>query len=286
MAIQIVEQNVISGKVTDFKFNGKVFKKVVGIRWLELHMEDAHVKLLKISLSVNQNADDVVNVQAHVAMSDARSPDELDRSKSQLFVSVIAWIAPDAATTMMENATGIIAGSRSRAVTLPSSKSTVLQSFLSGLDMSFANDDHHVASITAAVGTEQDQSTGYLTAVASLDDRSGSLAKASIDAGVIASSDTNPGFVVHTTQLEGGEQALSFPPGTTKVFPLIQSIQVTFAGNEDHHLWFLMAGGWTTTAAPDAAGKISVNGAVWIRDSSGNREDSKKSSVGLVVIGY
>jgi hypothetical protein len=285
MAIQIVEQNVISGKVTDFKFNGKVFKKVVGIRWLELHMEDAHVKLLKISLSVNQSADDVVNVQAHVAMSDARSPDELDRSKSQLFVSVIAWIAPDAATTMMQNANGIVAGSRSRAVTLPSSKSTILQSFLSGLDMSFADDDHHVASITAAVGTEQDQSTGYLTAVASLEDRSGSLAKASIDAGVIASCDPNPGFVVHTTQLEG-EQALSFPPGTTKVFPLIQSIQVTFAGKEDHHLWYLKAGGWTTTAAPDASGKISVNGAVWISDSGGNREDSKKSSVGLVVIGY
>jgi hypothetical protein len=51
-------------------------------------------------------------------------------------------------------------------------------------------------------------------------------------------------------------------------------------------LWFLMAGGWTTTPTPDASGKISVNGAVWISDSSGNREDSKKSSVGLVVIGY
>jgi hypothetical protein len=86
--------------------------------------------------------------------------------------------------------------------------------------------------------------------------------------------------------LEGGQQALSFPPGTTKVFPLIQSIQVTFDGKEDHHLWFLMAGGWTTTPTPDASGKISVNGAVWISDSSGNREDSKKSSVGLVVIGY
>ena len=173
----------------------------------------------KISLSVNQSADDVVNVQAHVAMSDARSPDELDRSKSQLFVSVIAWIAPDAATTITDRMPKWrAAGSRSRAVTLPSSKSTILQSFLSGLDMSFADDDHHVASITAAVGTEQDQSTGYLTAVASLEDRSGSLAKASIDAGVIASCDPNPGFVVHTTQLEG-EQALKLPAGNNEGVP-------------------------------------------------------------------
>lgn len=199
---------------------------------LEYHDKDHHVKECKISVNMSNSNSKTIDVDYSAVLKD-NSNHSLDKKKSWLRISVIAWIGSDSEDTLtLVNRNNIESEGRGVNVQLPSGTTHILKPFLSGFDVAY-NGDHHVHKFWANAYVAKSGTTAQLTTKVGMEDSSRNSTKnASGNVGLIATYIADPGFEIK----QGiNDRIISFSKNVKKATIVITHINVEYLGG-DHHV--------------------------------------------------
>ena len=295
MAIELKYKTVNPGDTATFDFSSDdggdhtVQAYAVGIAFFELSYGDTdhHVQTASVSLSTNKPDATTVTAKVSAKLKD-NSGHNLKKSDSSVTVCCIAVTGAADPNTVLNNQYGILSGSQSAGIALPSSNPQVLQAFLSGFDLSFgSNSDHHMQGADAVAGSSLNGSTAYITSEANMWDNSGHNAStATIDGGLIAQT-TESGIVIKVKSDEQTSNPVDVDMGQPidKAVVLLLSWTMQFDSG-DHHVKKMLAGcsDWDITG--DNNDTVTLDFAhAHLKDNSGNDQNNNKSDVSLVIIG-
>ena len=117
-----------------------------------------------------------------------------------------------------------------------------------------------------------------------MSDDSGSYATTTtVDGGMVASSDSSPGFEVRsTTTLQNSSETLNFSSGLNTFAALIVSFKGEYSG--DHHVKTIGPSVQITNDG-SGSGSVTVTGEMTLKDDSGHGADGN-SYITAVVYGY
>ena len=189
------------GQQLTFKFQNQLQTFVAGLGhfFLTYGPTTNHwIETLSIALEANQNGNDV-DVTVAATMMDSTGH-MLDAGASYITVVCIAQTGAADPNTFLLNRSGVTP-TLSQQVPLPGTGSdcSVLETCLSGLHFGYngTNRAYEGATASAGINAQANEAEGTLTATASIWDSNGHQASTvAIDAGVIASVDQPPGFMV------------------------------------------------------------------------------------------
>jgi hypothetical protein len=265
----------------------------VGLTYFQLAYpqgSDHWVETLSVSLEVNMTKPATVtanqlDVTVQAQLMDA-SGNTIDAANSTVAVSCVAVTGSSDPSTVLANVTGITR-QQPRAVQLPGTGGSysVLTTCLSGLDLSYDTTDHMFQGATAGSGINpQASGTALINATANIWDASGNQAvTATIDVGVLASTDNPPPFMVQeaTVSNVGTPPPLTFPAPVGQAVALIQSFNVQYASG-DHRVTWIQVGCEETSVS--GSNVTLGNCLAWTGDAAGSYTDNSPSYVTLLVV--
>lgn len=282
MGLEVISKKVSLDKALDpFTFSGQVQSFLFGISSYELtygSSTDHHVQTASIALNASKIGKQVT-VNYSVVFKDD-SGNSYNSSESNLTVTVAAWIgdSPSRSTDLVNWARSIDNNGSSEPIELPQPPLSAA-AVISGFDVSYGDDDHHVERVYTSVGANPSGQNVKLTASVGMYDHSGNNAStANANAGLITTFQNDPGFEiqVHTS---GGK--ISFAKPVKQIGTFVQDFDMSY-GNTDHHVrtlevWNYIGGSWS----PGDSSADLYLGAV-MNDDSGN-SSSSASATSLVI---
>ena len=288
-----LSDGVRPGQVAKFTFTGQVQAFALGLWAFSLTYEskDHYVQNFSIKMLPTQTEDaavvgNVVSAKVNARLQDS-SGNTLGVDDCIIYPACVAMVDTFDPSTVLTNVTGIGNGS-STPITLPGSSGfSALASFLSGFDLGYSDGDHQVLGASAGCGINNNQSQGMISGSASLYDASGNNANtATVDAGVIVSTDASPGYaIIPVTNQTSGPIPIQFSslPSVRGVCCLITSWQVQY--DAVHNVRNFSIGTWgypqiqgNTVTLPNLNARVS--------DASGNTQDDAKSSASVLVVAF
>jgi hypothetical protein len=289
MGIEMQCVPVQPGQTALFNFQNQVEAYVLGIWAFSIvygTSVDHWVQTASIKMLPSQDAGVVgnqVSAIVEVILTDGQGHN-IDVSDSILYTVCLAVTGTADSNTVLTNLSGIANGSYQQ-ISLPGSfQYSVAASCQSGFNLSF-DSNNQILGMSAGCGLSYNESEGQVTASASMFDSAGHSAQtATVDAGVIASTDANPGFQV----VEVTDQILS--PITVimdqltsigQVICMIRRWNVQF--DSPHNVKQLQVGSW---GPPTTLGNVVTlpNLSAQINDNSQNQQDPSLSSATILVI--
>lgn len=281
------QKNVKTNTTGTFDFGSdSVVAYCVGILYWNLSFggDDHHVKTMSIQLNTNQPTTSQVTFTVNAVLQDD-SGHTIDNSNSSVSVAIVANTTSRDSNFAFANANSINNGSQSGPIALPSSSLSIGSAFLSGLDLSYGSDDHHVKTVQTTAGFNYNGSNGEITSQAQMIDDSGNNAStASINGGLVAASSNASGLLVRAATDKQTTSAfdVEFGQQLKDSVPLLQNLLVSFGG-DDHHVKSIGGGctGWKTNGS-----KVTMDNAMaFISDDSGNTQNNSDSKVSMIVLG-
>ncbi|HKY04219.1 MAG TPA: hypothetical protein VJQ56_04990 [Blastocatellia bacterium] len=291
--IQMTQKGVKPGQVATFTFKNQVQAYALGIWAFRLSygenvdhwVQDFSIKMLPTQTEDSSVAGNVVSVRVNARLQDSSGNTVNLDAATVIYPVCVAMTGTYDSNTVMTNV-GPITNGTSASVGLPGSSGfSAVVSFLSGFALDFSTADHQVLGASAGCGITYNQSTGLISSSATLYDADGNNANiATVDVGVLASTDANPGFAIKevTSQTETGVNVI-FPSGTPirEVCCLIRSWQVEY--DSVHNVREFSIGTW---GYPTISGNTVTlpNLYAHIADSSGNQQNDLVSNATVLVI--
>lgn len=286
MSLEIQVATLQPNSQRTFTFSQPVAQYMVGISAYVLSYgedTDHHVKTMSISLGTNQSGSSL-QVTPTLTLDDA-SGNKIDRSTSSVTIVALAWVGVTDNNLELASANSIANNGSSGALAIPCSNPIVLQAALTGFNLSYGSDDHHLESYLCSVGSQRSGSSASITGLVQMQDHSGhSASTATVNGGLIANCDPSLGLqLLHTDNLQNQSQTLVFSPGVTNVQAFLTSVQAEFQSGKDHHVKSVSA---NLTVTSQSGLNVTVSGGAYLSDDSGNSQDNSLSSVTGFVIGY
>jgi len=234
-----------------------------------------------------------VTVQATLSDASGNTINISGSYASTVTVGCVAVTGSSDPTTALVNVPGVPSHA-GREVQLPGT-CTVAEACLAGFDFSYNTTDHEFQAAHATVGLDQGISgpgTALVTATADMRDASGHHAvNSTIDAGVLASTDTPPPFMVQqvTAYNYAPVPPLAFSSPVGQAIVLIQGFNVQYASGE-HNVHTIQVGcgepGQPSSQIQSVSGSNVTLGQCWAYTDNytGDEEDNALSTVDLLVI--
>lgn len=225
----------------------------------------------------------VVAVQVQAELQDS-SGHSLNVADSVLYPACIAMTGTSNPLTVMTIVDSIANGT-SAPVSLGQSSYSVATSFLAGFALDYPSTNYQVLGANAGCGLTYNQAQGLIASNAALLDGSGhQAATATVDAGVIASSESAPGFAVQQVTNQTADPVYVTFASLTSISSavvLLQSWQVNYPSV--HWVQAFTAG---SLGAPAIVGNQVVlpNLQATIKDNSGHSQNNGTSSATVLVI--
>ena len=261
MAIEIQSQSCQPSQTIQFTFQQAVQNWVVGLGSFKLTYDPGAnhwVQTLSISLQTNlpmlaSVGSNVLEVTVQAQLMD-HSGHTVNITNSLITVVCVAVTGSSDPETLLANIAGVTP-QEAQPASLPGIQPvgfSALTTCLSGLDLSYDTTDHRFQGATAGSGINtQANGTGLVNATANIWDGSGNQAvTASIDAGVLASINDTPPFMLQLVRAQEGLNVppLSFPSAVGAVGALIQGFNVQYA-SDDHVVANIVVGCTSATAS-------------------------------------
>ncbi len=294
--IQMTQTGVKPGQVATFTFKNQVQAYALGI-WafrltygpdIDHYVQDFSIKMLPIQSETLAVSGNVVSVRVNARLQDSSGNTVSLENSSRPSVIYPVCVAVTGTTdndTVMTNV-GPIANGSTAPVTLPGlSGFSAVTSFLSGFALDFSTGDHQVLGASADCGINYNQSQGMISGSARLYDASGNQANtATVDSGVIASTDASPGFAIaEVTKQTPGGVPITFPSLTSisNVCCLIRAWQVEYDSVHNVQAFSIGSFGW-----PQISGNTVTlpNLYAHLNDGSNNWQNDSKSNATVLVI--
>jgi len=294
MGYEIQTQTGQPSDTIQFTFREPLQAYALGIGKFTLYYGSATtnhwVEQMSISLQTNQPepaqvASNVLSVTLQAQLKD-NDGHYIDIANSSISVVCVAN------TGSLDNQTALanvldVTQKQPREVQIPSATGlTVLTTCLSGFDLNYDTTDHEFQGATASSGiSPQPTGQGLIEATAKIWDGSGNLASGSIDAGVLASTDTPAPFMAQQVKVMSGTgigTKLSFPSPVGQVAALIQSFNVQYATGDEPLSNITV--GCDSASATGSTVTLGYSYA-WFTDGYGNSQDDSLSYVNLLVVG-
>jgi len=245
------------------------------------------VETLSINLEVNLAANQL-GVTVRAQLSD-HSSNTIDVGASSVTVGCVAVTGSSDPYTALANVPNVTQQDRG-VFQLPGNGGacTVLTTCLSGFNLSYDTTDHEFQGATAVPGIDpQSSGPAFVTATADMwngETPSNHAVTAAIDAGVLASVDDPPPFMVQmvTAYNYTTVPPIAFPSAVGPVITLIQSFNVQYASDE-YTVQNIVVG---CGKSQSVSGSTVTLGPCWAYtdDNEGNSEDNALSSVNVLVI--
>lgn len=253
-----------------------------GQHWIQ----NLSLRILPQQSSPVATVGNVITAQVNAELQDS-SGHTLDPAGSVIYPVCIAVTQNTDGNTYMTSVNDIANGSTAP-VTLPAaSGNSLVTSFLSGFDLAYANGDHQVLSAGAGCGIQYNTSEGTVSSAAHLyDAKDHRVDTATVDAGVVASTETAPGFAMKSVTGQ------TFDPVTvlfadelasvSGAFVMIESWTATY--DQAHDVLEVRAGSFGPPKFPGNSTVVLPNLVAQIFDADGNIQDDASSSVTAWVV--
>ncbi len=289
MPLEFASGSVRPNSSFNHDFDNTIAKVVVGIRSFNLSYgagTDHDVETVSVFLTSSYSGKQLT-VEVNATLSDD-SGHTLALDGSSVELVAIAWTGVDNPSLTLANEYDIGNGSSSPPITVACTSPLVRTAVLSGFDLSYGSLDHYVKAMEAGIGTLQSGAEVKLSASAQLYDDSGNRASvATADGGLLANCDPSlPMQVIATGDMQNlsPDKRIDFGSSAIDTFQvLLTGFRIQYQDNDDHAVTTV---GATISLGLTGPGFAEVNGATWINDDSGHRQDDSLSHVSGVVIGY
>ncbi|MEM1240659.1 MAG: hypothetical protein AAGI45_12535 [Cyanobacteria bacterium P01_H01_bin.26] len=283
MPIAIQTLSNVPNKTVTFDFPNEVLSFVVGISYWDFTYggDDHHIETISLKVNANQPSSKQVTATIIGEFRDD-SGNKINGDASKVKVCCIAVITAQNPNIDLVNVNNIASGSQSNAIALPGSSLGLANAFLSGLNLSYGNKDHHVEQVQMSAGLNPSGNQGFITSTAQMSDDSGHNASGYINAGLVAVSVGQTGILGQAVinKQTGSSFSVDFGQTISAACALIQSYKVTY-GSDDHHVQTIGGGcsGWKVSGS-----KVTLNNAqAFISDDSGHNQSDSNSDVSMIV---
>ncbi|QWP75387.1 hypothetical protein J5226_17405 [Lysobacter sp. K5869] len=290
MPLEFASGSVRPNRNFSHDFDGDIAKVAVGIRGFNLSYGagvDHDVQTLSVLLTSSYSGKQL-SVEVHAALNDS-SGHTLDVHGSSVDVVAIAWTGVDDPSLTLANEYDIESGGSSPPIAVACTAPLVRTAVLSGFDLSYGAADHYLRTLEAGVGTSQSGSQVKLSGSAQMYDGTGHRASvASVDGGLLAHCDpTLPMQILSTGDMQNlaRDKRIEFGSKSIDTYQImLTGFRMQYpGGNDDHEVTTV---GASVSLGDTGPGFAEVNGATWLNDDSGHRQDDAISHVSAVVIGY
>lgn len=270
-----------------FSFSGDVGAYVYGLSGFDVSYSDGsdhHLEIFEIVLQANQPSKNEIHVTPTIKFSDASGKSA--GSNSYITISVVAWIGDDADRNVsMNNAIDLGSASFNTGST-----AYFGQAVQAGWDLSYGSKDHHVLSMSASTGLQLSGTTATLSGTAAMADNDGNMATtATVNAGYLASLQSDPGFGVQITKIDGygtGQTAtFDFGQDVDQVAVFLLGYDLSYGSGKDHHIQEVALGQWGSSKIGVSGSTATVNVSVIFQDTSNPPHTATTHTLDLVAIG-
>jgi hypothetical protein len=291
--MQSLDNGVKPNEIATFTFNNPVYAYALGIKGFYLGykpgtdhwIQDLSVRLLPLQPATEALTGNEIQAQVVAQLSDS-SGNTIDIAQSYVCPVCIAVTGEEDPKTVMTVLSGIANGQQA-SVSLPGIGGfSILSSFLAGFTLDYSKGDHQVLGANAGCGIYNNQSQGFVTASASLYDASGNRADiTNVDAGVIASIDSSPGFAIQTvTGQDENNVNVDFSSQFSSVSQAVCVLNSwTVKYYHAHDVLLIAAGVWGDLEYSGATVTLPSLSAT-ILDNTNHHQDNAASNINALVI--
>lgn len=286
MAVEIKTKFATANESTTINFDNTVLAYTVGLsHWsFTYESDDHHIETLSLNLQANSSGTQVA-VKVTAVMSDD-SGNHIKSSDSSVELTCIAVTGNADSNLSLANENNVGNGGSSAAIPLPGGGSTnIATAFLSGFDLSYGSDDHHLESMSITAGSSTAGTSGFVTGSAEMEDDSGNKASTAAINGAFVAQAAGPSTLVSkqvTNQQTSDTVTVDMGTPVTAAVAALQSMTVSF-GSDDHHVKTIAGGCGAVTVRGST---VELAGAeATIEDGSGHKQNNSDSHVSITVFG-
>lgn len=269
-----------TNRTITFDFSATVQRYVVGVTYWKFRFSDDnhHVKRLQLSILSNHVGSRVTStVTAHMQDS---SGHDLDDATSDITLTCVALVNADTANTVLTTVNGV--GAAGTSVPIVSGPHSIALAVLEGWNIAYAGDDHHIEKVQLAAGLGTSDTSGTVSATASMSDNSRNVGGGTVDASIVAANTYERGLLARLLpDLQSSSRVeTDFGVPLAAAGALIQSFLVEFS-SDDHHVRTI--GGGATGCAIDGTKAVLTSPRAFILDDTDHKQGDGLSRVSMAV---